>query len=131
MNRRNSWRLRTEFNSARETHRALWESGLEIGLDPGAGHAGRSNEGAIDQESSGQPQQSLIAVLVGQYDQKTKDILIAAHPILETRFSTKGVHHPNLLFFNLETDQISCLGIGRKARFFPGIGDVQFDPGDY
>lgn len=59
-----------------------------------------------------------MAVLVGQYDQKTKDLLIAAHPVLESRFTTRGVHHPNLLFFDLETNRIYCLGIGRKARFF-------------
>jgi hypothetical protein len=45
--------------------------------------------------------------------------LLSAYPAFETIFGQKAAHHkPDVIFINLATQQILCVGLGRKNQLF-------------
>jgi hypothetical protein len=51
--------------------------------------------------------------------QTISSLLNAAHPGFSELFGEKAPHHkPDLIFINLATEQILCVGLGRKNYFF-------------
>jgi hypothetical protein len=67
----------------------------------------------------------LLVVWLDGCRQDARNELVAIYPPLSKLIGTNG-HEPDFLFINLRTQQILCVGLGRKNRMF-GIDAATYD----
>lgn len=61
----------------------------------------------------------LLVISTSLHLQKVSELLLGVHPAFATCLGEKSPYHkPDLIFINLATKQILCVGLGRKNYFF-------------
>jgi hypothetical protein len=86
------------------------------------------------QQSKGACEGHLLVISTSLDMEAASELLTAAHPGFAAYFSDKAPYHkPDLVFINLATQQILCVGLGRKNYFFGfaiGTDDVTISEGN-
>jgi hypothetical protein len=85
-------------------------------------------------ESNGVCEGHLLVISTSLDFQIVSKLLVDAHPSFEKYFGPQAAHHkPDLIFINLLTQQILCVGLGRKNYFFGyviGADDIKISDGN-
>ena len=86
------------------------------------------------QRSKGACEGHLLVISTSLDMEAASRLLPAAHPGFTAYFGDQAPYHkPDLIFINLATQQILCVGLGRKNYFFGfaiGIDDVKISDGN-
>lgn len=70
-------------------------------------------------KSKGACEGHLLVISTSLNDLLVSSLLISAYPLFNNKFGDKSSDHkPDLIFINLATRQILCVGLGRKNQFF-------------
>lgn len=73
----------------------------------------------------------LLVISTSLDEPKVAELLIAAYPAFKASFSEDAPYHkPDIVFMNLATQQILCVGLGRKNQLFGyavGAEEVEID----
>lgn len=71
------------------------------------------------EKSNGACEGHLLVISTSLHLHKVSELLLSVHPAFTACFGDKAPHHkPDLIFINLATKQILCIGLGRKNYFF-------------